>query len=198
MKKIVFCLTLLLSLGLAGQTFAANIYTSSEDFLQAEGNSCSVATDGCNTVQIWEGKLGAMTQMYCENIYGENGQEQWQCIDQKLEDETLGFMNENQRMEYKNISENILDMQVQERVVRVLENFSSNVLERVSYDTPTAILALDKAIEMLQDAINTLALEYPADEVVAELQVLRYNILTFAKYELEIIQHRWKRNSGME
>jgi len=55
------------------------VYKTSADFLKAEGNLCLQATDGCNNVMINNGQLGAMTKMYCEDIYGTNGQEKWSC-----------------------------------------------------------------------------------------------------------------------
>ena len=54
-------------------------YSSAEEFLRAEWDICRVATDGCNTVQVRNGELGAMTQMWCEDIYWDNGQEKWSC-----------------------------------------------------------------------------------------------------------------------
>jgi hypothetical protein len=32
------------------------VYSTKEDFLKSEGKTCEVATDGCNTVQIWNGQ----------------------------------------------------------------------------------------------------------------------------------------------
>ncbi|NVP17342.1 hypothetical protein HUU51_01365 [Candidatus Gracilibacteria bacterium] len=64
-------------------TSTPTVYKTSEEFLKAEGNTCEVATDGCNTITIWNGALGASTMMYCEDIYGTNGQEKWQCKKQK-------------------------------------------------------------------------------------------------------------------
>lgn len=59
------------------------VYKTSEEFLKAEGNTCEVATDGCNTITIWNWALWASTMMYCEDIYGTNGQEKWSCKKQK-------------------------------------------------------------------------------------------------------------------
>jgi hypothetical protein len=65
------------------------IYNTSTDFLASEGQTCKVATDGCNTVQINNGELGGMTMMYCENIYGSGAIEQWSCLDKTLEQNTI-------------------------------------------------------------------------------------------------------------
>jgi len=41
-------------------------------------------------------------------------------------------------------------------------------------------------------------MSYPADVSMSEEDTLKYNILTLAQYEVGIIHHRWKRNSGIE
>ena len=56
-----------------------NTFPTSQAFLEAKWDVCEVATDGCNTVHINNGQLWAMTQMYCEDVYGEGGQEAWSC-----------------------------------------------------------------------------------------------------------------------
>lgn len=61
------------------------VYNTSEEFLASEWDICEFATDGCNSVTLDEGKLGASTEMYCEDIYGENGQEKWSCKKYKEE-----------------------------------------------------------------------------------------------------------------
>ena len=55
-------------------------YSNSEDFLKAEWHICKTATDGCNTIQIWNWWLGASTMMYCEDVYWEGWQEKWSCL----------------------------------------------------------------------------------------------------------------------
>lgn len=40
-------------------------YQTADEFLKTEGDICSVATDGCNTIQIQNGVFGATTEMYC-------------------------------------------------------------------------------------------------------------------------------------
>ncbi|MDD3793928.1 MAG: Kazal-type serine protease inhibitor family protein [Candidatus Gracilibacteria bacterium] len=68
-----------------GRVYKGNskIYPTQEEFLKAEGNTCEVATDGCNTITIWNGALGASTEMYCEDVYGEKGTYKWSCKKQK-------------------------------------------------------------------------------------------------------------------
>lgn len=64
-------------------TSSSSVYKTSEEFLKAEWLTCEVATDGCNTISIWNWALWASTMMYCEDVYWENGQEKWSCNKQK-------------------------------------------------------------------------------------------------------------------
>lgn len=87
MKKIFGLLLFMFCMGIASQASAtsAAVWESKDAFLKAEGQTCEVATDGCNTITIVNGKAGIMTQMWCEDVYGENGQESWSCLQYKEE-----------------------------------------------------------------------------------------------------------------
>lgn len=61
----------------------SKIYPTQEEFLKAEWNTCEVATDGCNTITIWNWALWASTEMYCEDVYGEKWTYKWSCKKQK-------------------------------------------------------------------------------------------------------------------
>lgn len=58
-------------------------YSSLDELLKNETNVTSV-TDGCNGGFVMPDGNVAMTLMYCENIYGENGQEIWSRTDTLL------------------------------------------------------------------------------------------------------------------
>lgn len=94
MKNILFAIILFtLSISLVSAevwwtitrsiTSSPTIYKTSAEFLKAEWATCESATDGCNTISIWNWALWASTMMYCEDIYGTNGQEKWSCKKQK-------------------------------------------------------------------------------------------------------------------
>ncbi|MCH8518893.1 hypothetical protein LAT59_03985 [Candidatus Gracilibacteria bacterium] len=97
MKKILSILVIAFFLGAfaLSQSFAnvggtttrsvsqVETFETSEAFLKAKGNVCEAATDGCNSIQIIDGQLGASTLMWCEDIYGEDGQEAWSCTKYK-------------------------------------------------------------------------------------------------------------------
>lgn len=172
------------------------VYMTSVDFLKAEGATCKRATDGCNSVSIVNGQLGAMTQMYCEDIYGDNGQEAWSCLDQKLEDETLGFMSENDRNYYKTLQTQI-DTKTQERIAGVLDTYGNKVLERYSWNVPKSVKLMEKTITAFETAIHNLSMKTPADAAMNATDTQKYQILNFAKFELQIMMHRWMRNAGM-
>lgn len=58
------------------------IYKSLEELLKNEKNVTTI-TDGCNNgFVMWTG--AALTMMYCEEIYGENGNKKWQRTDTKV------------------------------------------------------------------------------------------------------------------
>jgi len=175
----------------------SGIYPDAETFLKAEWNTCSVATDGCNTVQIWEGKLGAMTQMYCEDIYGEHGQEEWSCLDASLEHQELWFLSYNDRTYYKLLRDETLSQSRVEHINSILEEFSQRGLERYNYNMIQSLWLLERAVERFEDEIFNLVMSYPADVWMSEADTLKYSILHYAKFELMITAERWKRNSSM-
>lgn len=174
----------------------AKVYTNSADFLKAEGMTCKRATDGCNSVSLVNGQLGAMTQMYCEDVYGTNGSEKWSCLDQKLEDETLGFMPENDRNYYKTLQSQI-DSKTNDRISGVLDTYGNKVLERYSWNVPKSVKLMEKTIAAFETAIHNLSMKTPADAAMNETDTKKYQILNFAKFELQIMMHRWMRNAGI-
>lgn len=78
MKKLLSCAIVALFLGnmsLASAELGGTItksstemktYMTAEAFLEAEGNTCETATDGCNTISIVEGEFEATTLRYCQ------------------------------------------------------------------------------------------------------------------------------------
>lgn len=64
-------------------TQTPTIYKTSEEFLKAEGLTCEVATDWCNTITILNWALWASTMMYCEDVYWEKWSYKWSCKKQK-------------------------------------------------------------------------------------------------------------------
>lgn len=61
------------------KTTTWKVYSTSDEFLKAEGSICKTATDWCNRVSISDWKLWAMTEMYCEDIYWSKWKEKWSC-----------------------------------------------------------------------------------------------------------------------
>lgn len=172
------------------------IYTSSVDFLKAEWATCKHATDGCNSVGIVNGELGAMTEMYCEDTYGPQGKEEWKCLDAEIEEETLWFMSENDRNYYKNLLTQI-DLKTQERVVNIIDDYGNKVLEKYSWDVPKSIKLWEKTVEVFENAIFNLSMQTPADAMMNAEDTKKYALLNYAKFELQIMIQRWMRNAGM-
>ncbi len=57
----------------------AKTYDTKEAFLEAEGGICKTATDGCNSIGIWNGEFSISTEMWCEDVYGEGWEEVYSC-----------------------------------------------------------------------------------------------------------------------
>lgn len=175
----------------------SGVYSSSEIFLKAEGKTCKIATDGCNTVQILNGALWAMTQMYCEDIYGEDGQEAWSCLDSELEEQELWFLSDNDRNYYILLRDKTLTQATVERINTLLYEFSDRVLDIHKYDMTQSLLTLDKVMKRLDTEIFNLIMTYPADMAMNEADTEKYSLLQYVKFEIMILAERWKRNSGM-
>ncbi len=169
-------------------------YPDSKAFLKAEWSTCKVATDGCNTVHIDNGKLWIMTQMYCEEIYGENGQEVWSCLDTQIQEETIGFLSESDQNHYMTIKDT-LGAKNTMRIQKLISNFGEKVLKKAKYDTPKATRALDATVKKIEAMLQDLVSQYPADMKMSQRDTFKYQVLTLAKYELQIMKHRWIRNT---
>lgn len=160
-------------------------YTNSADFLAAEGQTCKIATDGCNTIQISNGALGASTMMYCEDIYGDAGQEAWSCKDAQIEDMTLWFLSDDEEAEYKEIK-SMLSEKTITKVENAVNNFGDTVLTKTNYDMKKSYVLMDKTIDKVQ--MHLMTSRY-ADQN-------KYNMIRLLRFELMILKNRWEQNTG--
>lgn len=147
---------------------------------------CKVATDGCNTVQINNGELGAMTMMYCENIYGSGASEQWSCLDDKLEQDTIWFLPDEQQAEYKELKKSLGD-KIVNKVSDKVSKFGDKVLNNVNFDTTKGYKIIDKAIAKIE--LHLMTSKYGNQKIYQSIQVLLY--------ELKILKNRWEQNTGV-
>lgn len=174
----------------------APFYSNFEDFIKADP-TCKRATDGCNSAGIVNGELWPMTEMYCEDTYGSQGKQEWKCLDAEIEEETLGFMSENDRSHYKNLLSQ-LDQKTQDTVISLIENYGDKVLEKKSWNVGESLKIAENTLKAFDTALLKLTLSTPADAPMSTEDTAIYNILSYAQYELEIMMHRWMRNAGME
>ncbi len=58
---------------------SAKTYDSKIRFLEAEWGICKSATDWCNTIGVYNWEFTFGTEMWCEDVYGEWGQEVYSC-----------------------------------------------------------------------------------------------------------------------
>ncbi len=192
MKKLFFALFLMLSFSYANAN--TSVYDNSYDFLKSEWLTCKMATDWCNSVSIIDWKLGAMTMMYCENIYWPTWKEQWKCLDEKLENDKLWFLSQNDRNLYNRLK-NQLWLNLSTRIEKIISIFWEKVLENKKYNMTKSIMRIDDAISAFEKAIYNLTMTYPADTAISKSDTKKYFILELAKFELKIMNNRWKVNS---
>lgn len=171
--------------GTVTRIISAPVYTSAEDFLKAEGTTCQLATDGCNTIQIDNGVFGAATEIYCmdtptiysctqyieqptmctmqyEPVCGINGVTYGNsCMAQGAE---IAYAGECSAMVDSDLLTKLNSNTVYvAKVETILESVETSRLE-------TAVTTANKLIE------NTKLLK-----IVQELQVERITLLTFLK-----------------
>ncbi len=155
-------------------TTATKTYTSSESFLKDYGKTCEVATDGCNTVQIWNGKTGASTMMYCEHIYGEKGQENWSCLKE------IGKLSVNDQNQY-----DAFKQKLPQKYIKQVENFMTQYKAKLKTLSETKQTKINsKAIEVLQEATYNIIMKYPQDKALPTQVNNNYMMLTLLKLEL--------------
>ncbi len=195
MKKLFITAIFWILLNISAVSASSPVYPTSEAFLRAEGMTCERATDGCNSIGIMNGALGAMTEMYCEDTYGPEGKEEWMCLDEQIEEETLWFMSENDRNYYLTLQTQI-DEATRLRVVDLIENYGSKILEKLSWNTEKSVKAIEKSVTFFESALSELSMKTPADAAMSEADTKIYRLLQYARFELQIMMHRWKTNAG--
>lgn len=155
-------------------TTSTHKYTSSEAFLKDYGKTCEVATDGCNTVQIWNGQLWATTLMYCEDIYGPKGQENWSCIKE------VGKLSVNDQNQYDTFKKR-LSQSYQNQVNAFMAQYKNKLK---SYSTARQKQITQKAIGILENAILDIIMKYPQDKALPKKVNDVYMMLSLLKLEL--------------
>jgi hypothetical protein len=185
---------ILLSVFSTVSAYDPTVYPNAEEFLKSEGMTCKQATDGCNRVNIINGELGGMTEMYCEDIYGEGKQEQWSCLDMQNEEETIGFMSQNDRNYYSTLQSQI-DTQEQERIISLISVYGDKILEKTSWNVSKSVKYIKKTVELFENAIFELSMKTPADAAMSDPDTQTYRILQYARFELQVMMHRWMKNS---
>lgn len=146
-------------------------YTSKSDFLDSEAGICNSATDGCNSIGIFDWAFGVSTEIYCEDIYGEGWQEVYSCTS----------YNEDRLKYNKYIYANIASLTEQKPVLGgswfvtnvEWDLYDSNVV--IDYEDGHIIWQITLTKKQLQKAIDNdkdskiCTMEY--NPVCAELQV---------------------------
>lgn len=158
------------------------VWNSSEAFLEAEWKICKVATDGCNTVMIVDWKLGWMTKMYCEDVYGENGKESWYCkeyISNAEETENTDNMTNDERFHVH--IKNTLDSKYQDQVAKAINQFKTKT---TSYSTTKLNSTIDILAGALSNMVFGIVIKYPADAALPTDVNNQYLMLELLRFEL--------------
>lgn len=197
--------------GTVTRTATVPTYTTAEDFLAAEWYTCEVATDGCNTITVRDGKFGISTMRYCEQdpIYSCTQQRQEikvctmeyapvcgvdaatysnSCMAGDVEVayewvcEAKDNLSENDRNFYNQIQTQ-LDEDYVVRVEKVIGAYAEN-MKRKRWARERMLEAHDSMIERVDTMISKLLMKYPQDIALPERANERYLKLSLIKLSL--------------
>lgn len=148
--------------------------TSREEFLNLYWKTCEVATDGCNTIQIWDWVPWASTMMYCEDIYWTKWQENWSCIKE------VGKLSKNDESFY-----NHLKLKTPKNYQNQVKVFVSQFKYKTrNYTDVKKNQFKQKVISKLDNAIFKLTNAYPQDKALPKKVNDVYMMLSLLKLEL--------------
>lgn len=186
MKKYIFWVVFAMLVGLNSYAAEIQTYKTSEEFLKAEWETCKIASDWCNQVWIENSKLWATTLMACLDNAWNPLPEEWSCLDQKLLEEKLSSLSQEEKDLYIKYQENLWD-EISNKVEEIVNNFWTKVLKLKNYNIENSSIIVDLAIARFDETIKTLW-DSKQDNMKSE-------ILNLAKIELKIMKDRWKKNT---
>lgn len=137
---------------------------------------CKTATDWCNNYMLVDGELAASTKMYCEDVYGENGKQSWNCLDDVEVKEELT----NDQRFHLHIKETLAE-ENQAQVQASLDRFESKTTE---YTEAELNAVVDVLAGGLDDMVAELLAWEPADKELPEEVNNQYLMLSLLKFEL--------------
>lgn len=186
------------------------VFDNKADFEKSKWSVCKMATDGCNSYFVVDGKIWGGTRMMCE----ENFKPQWTCETFKEDTMTTLALPGSDKDNHGcigsagyiwSISKNKCIRPFEEGVLSNNDkNFYDVIKKRLnSKDTATAknVLAKyekilkkyssskkqtvhEKAVSQLENMITEFLLQYPADAALPEKANNYYLMLTLIKFEM--------------
>lgn len=160
------------------ESFDFKKYNTAQEFIEAEGDTCEAATDGCNTIMIWNGQLGGSTMMMC---YGENGEDfkpQYSCIKEKWK-----------------LSAN--DQNLYDHLKKWFSKKNLAQLDKVisAYDKSLSKLSDEKRLEKINqkqdlvgEKIMNIIMSHPQDIALPKKESQKYNVLKYIDLSLELLK----------
>lgn len=155
-------------------TPAKKVYPTSDAFLKAEGNTCKQATDGCNYIQVLNGKLGASTLMMCEP----KKQNQWSCLMEH------GELSENDQNLYNHLKNTL-----PAKSVKQIDTFMKKYKENLTKFTQAKKLEMNtKNISVIDQKISNILMKYPQDKALPKKVNEVYLTLQLIQLEMQTVK----------
>lgn len=178
-----------IALGLTSVGAEYVTYDTAEKFEKAKGEMCEVATDGCNTYFMVNGKVWGGTLMACK----EDFKPQWTCKESKegmitttaiefeAEKTFPGGLSENDYNFYLSIKKS-LNQKYQNHVNKMVSEYL-NKLDKYSNSKKSKIN--DKVVVKLDDKIAKFLSKFPQDAGLADKDNNKFLMLELLKFELQ-------------
>lgn len=178
-----------IAIGLTSASAEYAVFDTAEEFEKAKGEVCEVATDGCNTYFMNNGKIGGGTLMACMWDF----KPQWTCkktkegmvttkmIETTSEKVFPGGLSENDYNFYLSIKKGLKE-KYQNHVNKMLfgylnklDNYSDSQKEKIN----------EKVVQKLEEKIGNFLLQFPQDIALPEKDNNKFLMLELLKFEIQ-------------
>lgn len=160
------------------ESFDFKKYNTAEEFIKAEGQTCEAATDGCNTIMIWNGQLGGSTMMMCYGKDGEAFKPQYSCIKEK------GKLSQNDQNLYDHLKSGFSKKNLAQldKVISAYDKSLSNLSEEKKLEK------INQKLDLVWEKIMKIVMSHPQDIALPKKESQRYNVLKYIELSLELLK----------